>query len=99
MHGLYKELQRPIRGPIILHSDNQSAISTAKDPKHYNRTKHTLVRFQYVRQEVNKSTVAIKYLETAQMPADGLTKPLNTVKFSTFVGLIGLRPLPSQQTA
>jgi hypothetical protein len=94
MHGLYKELQRPIQGPILLRSDNQGAISTSKDPKHHNRTKHTLVRYKYVRQEVSKGTVAIQYLETALMPADGLTKPLNATKFSAFVSLIGLQMLP-----
>jgi Reverse transcriptase (RNA-dependent DNA polymerase) len=94
LHGLYREMQFPIQGPILLHSDNQGAISTANDPKHHNRTKHTLVRFEYVRQEVRKSTVAIQYLDTASMPADGLTKPLNTTKFSVFVSLMGLQQLP-----
>jgi hypothetical protein len=92
-------MQCPIQGPILLHSDNQGAISTANDPKHHNRTKHTLVRFEYVRQEVRNSTVAIQYLETASMPADGLTKPLNTTKFSAFVSLMGLQQLPIAKQA
>ena len=99
--GCIRELQRPIQGPILLRSDNQGAISTSKDPKHYNRTKHTLVRYKYVCQEVSKGTVAIQYLETTLMPADGLTKPLNATKFSAFVSLIGLQmlPKPNKQAA
>ena len=86
-------MQRPINGPILLQSNNQGAISTSKDPKHHNCTKHTLVRYKYVCQEVGKGTVTIQYLETAQMPADRLTKPLNAIKFSAFVDLIGLQML------
>lgn len=95
LHGLYRELQRPIDGPILLRSDNQGAIGTSKDPKYYNCSKHTLMRYKYVCQEVSKGTVAIQYLETALMPADGLTKPLNAIKFSAFINLIGLQMLPS----
>ena len=30
------------------------------------------------------------------MPADGLTKPLNTIKFGVFIGLLGLQRLPTK---
>lgn len=92
--GLYSEIQRPITGPTPLYSDSQNAISTSKDPKHHGRTKHTLVHFEFVRSKVAEGLLAISYLETSKMPADGLTKPLPAPKFEVFRRLLRLEPLP-----
>jgi hypothetical protein len=82
--GLYKELQRPIQGPILLLEDNQGSITTAYNPALHNRTKHTLLKFRYVREKVQKSVVTINYLDTNRIPADGLTKPLAGPKQKAF---------------
>ena len=90
LRGLYEELQRPISGAITLYGDNKGAISTAKDPLHYSRTKHTLLRFNFLREEVRKGSVEIQYLSTDKMLADGLTKALPAPKFKGFLSLLGL---------
>ncbi|KAK2072812.1 hypothetical protein P8C59_007146 [Phyllachora maydis] len=56
--------------------DNQGSITVANDPALYARTKHTLLKFQYVREQVKAKIVTIIYLNTKYMPADGLTKAL-----------------------
>ena len=45
LKGLYQEINRPISGPIPLKGDNQGAIETTYNPKHHNRTKHTLLKY------------------------------------------------------
>ncbi|KAK2069734.1 hypothetical protein P8C59_004288 [Phyllachora maydis] len=40
------------------------------------QTKHTLLKFRYVREQVKAKIVTIIYLNTKYMPADGLTKAL-----------------------
>ncbi|KAK2067095.1 hypothetical protein P8C59_000859 [Phyllachora maydis] len=74
--GLFSELHRPIDYPITLYGDNQGSITVANDPALYARTKHTLLKFRYVREQVKAKIVTIIYLNTKYMPADGLTKAL-----------------------
>ena len=95
LRGLYEELKRPISGPLTLYGDNTGAISTAKDPTHHNRTKHTLLKYNYLREEVRKGTVLVTYISTGEMLADGLTKALPPPKFQGFLSLLGLERVPS----
>ncbi len=50
--GLFKKLKRPISRPIVLHNDNQNVITTTHDPTFHSRTKHTLLKYHYVRKQV-----------------------------------------------
>ncbi|KAK2074008.1 hypothetical protein P8C59_008245 [Phyllachora maydis] len=62
--GLFSELYRPIDYPITLYRDNQGSITVANDPALHARTKHTLLKFQYVREQVKAKIVTIIYLNT-----------------------------------
>ncbi|KAK2066292.1 hypothetical protein P8C59_000122 [Phyllachora maydis] len=77
--GLFSELYRPIDHPITLYGDNQGSITVANDPALYARTKHTLLKFRYVREQFKAKIVTIIYLNTKYMPANGLTKALPVI--------------------
>ncbi|KAK2066291.1 hypothetical protein P8C59_000121 [Phyllachora maydis] len=62
--GLFSELHRPIDYPITLYRDNQGSITVANDPALYARTKYTLLKFRYVREQVKAKIVTIIYLNT-----------------------------------
>ncbi|KAK2068872.1 hypothetical protein P8C59_003488 [Phyllachora maydis] len=62
--GLFSELYRPIDYPITLYRDNQGSITVANDPALYARTKYTLLKFRYVREQVKAKIVTIIYLNT-----------------------------------
>ncbi|KAK2068181.1 hypothetical protein P8C59_002838 [Phyllachora maydis] len=62
--GLFSELYRPIDYPITLYGDNQGSITVANDLALYARTKYTLVKFRYVREQVKAKIVTIIYLNT-----------------------------------
>ncbi|KAK2067178.1 hypothetical protein P8C59_000937 [Phyllachora maydis] len=88
--GLFSELHRPIDYPITLYGDNQGSITVANDPALHARTKHTLLKFRYVREQVKAKIVTIIYLNTKCMPANGLTKALPVSGFQSFIRLLGL---------
>ncbi|KAK2073781.1 hypothetical protein P8C59_008030 [Phyllachora maydis] len=62
--GLFSELYRPIDYLITLYGDNQGSITVANDLALYARTKHTLLKFRYVREQVKAKIVTIIYLNT-----------------------------------
>lgn len=85
---------------IILKGDHQSAIALANNPLCCNqRTKHIDIQHHYIRDEVDVERIELSYVPTAEMVANGLTKPLLSVKFNTFVKQLGMAspttPIPS----
>ena len=90
LQNLFKELNYPINN-LIIKGDNLSSINLAYNPEYHQRTKHTALRYYYVRQELEKGSIKIEYLPTNKMPADGLTKPLSQSKFNDFIKLINLQ--------
>ncbi|KAK2070885.1 hypothetical protein P8C59_005347 [Phyllachora maydis] len=62
--GLFSKLHRPIDYPITLYRDNQGSITVANNPALHARTKHTLLKFQYIREQVKAKIVTIIYLNT-----------------------------------
>ena len=96
LRGLFKEIQRPLQDPTPLKGDNQGAIETAHSAKHHSRTKHTLLKFQAVREAVQAGHIAVSYIPTADMPADGLTKALPVPKHKLFLLMFGLDRPPTE---
>jgi hypothetical protein len=87
-------------GPILIKGDNTGSINLAYNPEYHQRTKHTAIRYYYVRQEVENKNIQVEYISTNEMPADGLTKPLPKDKFNKFIKLLNLSKYPlSKNTA
>jgi Reverse transcriptase (RNA-dependent DNA polymerase) len=59
--------------PITLYIDNQSAMSIAKNPEFYDRTKHIDVRHHFLWQQVDLKAITLKYMPTNEQVADVLT--------------------------
>ena len=71
-----------------LYEDNTAAIRIAQseDPQ---ALKHIVkLCYHYIRLEVSKRNLNIKWISTKDQLADGLTKALGRMKFETFVGEI-----------
>jgi hypothetical protein len=88
--NLFSELGYHSLSSSILHINNNSALSVAKNPEHHGRMKHLDLCFYWLRNEVEKGTITVKHLCTEEMPADILTKALTQVKVEEMVKLIGL---------
>ena len=50
LKNLYSELNKPIKSPILILKDNQSTIKAAKNPALHSRTKHTLLKYCYIKE-------------------------------------------------
>ncbi len=71
--------------PITLKGDNQSSIALANNPVLNTCTKHIDIQHHYIRDEVISGRINLVYTPTELMLADGLTKPLSSVKFLNFI--------------
>ena len=71
-------------------ADNQGAIALAKNPRLHERSRHIDICHHYVRDLVQQGKVTIKYIPTAEMAADGFTKPLERTAFNKFKDQLGM---------
>ncbi len=92
--GLFKKLERPISRLIILHNDSQNVITIAHNLILHSRTKYTLLKYHYIREQVKQRLIEVIYLDTKHISADGLIKPLNSHLYFKFFGLLGLEFKP-----
>ena len=90
LRNLYSELNRPIKSPTLILKDNQSTIKAAKNPALHSRTKHTLLKYRYIKEARQAGIFNILYIDIKRIPADGLIKPLSGIAHQKFLSLIGL---------
>jgi hypothetical protein len=65
-------------------------ILTKEAPKLDSKLRHIDIHQHWLRQEVQKRRIALQWLPTADMPADGLTKQLPSQKHATFIEQLNL---------
>lgn len=79
-----------LKKPIPIYVDNNGAITLASNPEFHAATKHIAIRFHRLREEVAVGSVCFIKIPTAQMAADGMTKPLAKIMFRRWISQIGL---------
>jgi hypothetical protein len=79
MSQFLAELGYNTSGTALLLMDNQSAIQVVRNPEHHGCMKHLNLRYFWLRNEVEKGHLALRYIPTAEMAADILTKALARV--------------------
>jgi len=70
--------------PFVLYQDNKPTITLVETGSGKHRTKYMKVRQAYVTEILGTKELEIKYIHTAKMLADLLTKPLQGEKFHRF---------------
>jgi hypothetical protein len=80
--------------PLLLYTDNQPALTMITKDGHHKRTKHIDAYFKYTKQQHKLGTVALHHLPCGDMPADGLTKPLDKLDHAKFIHLINMVRVP-----
>ena len=71
--------------------DNQSFLALFNNPEATGRTEHVDVAYHMVRDYQARGDVAFYFLPSAEMPVDGLTKPLPSPAFMAFRAAVGVR--------
>ena len=85
-----RELGFDVSKPTLILSDNQGSIALAKNPEHHARSKHIDVRHHYLREQVAARAIQLQYINTEEMVADLLTKPLPRDHHRTLANEMGL---------
>jgi hypothetical protein len=74
-------------GPMVMYQDNTSTMHLANHGKgNWKRVKHVKVRWFWISGLLQAGTLVLKWISTAFMVADLLTKPLIGSKFREFTG-------------
>ena len=75
--------------PVKLLQDNMSTINMVKSGKTTSeRTRHIVIKFYFICDRYQSKEIDVEYIQTDQMIADALTKPLQGEKFRKFRNLI-----------
>ena len=93
LRRLLQELGFGSTAPTAISCDNQGCIALTKNPVHHQRTKHIDMQHHFVRETVEANTTTFKYLPTADMPADVLTKAIPRPAHQQHCATLGLRDL------
>ena len=75
---------------VLILCDNTSAICLTKNLIQHSKTKHIEIRHHFLRDEVNKNTIALHFVEIEKQIADVFTKFLCNDRFSFLRRELGL---------
>ena len=89
----FKELTLDLGDLWNIWCDNQQTIRlvVGKNERITTKLRHVDIQNMWLRQEHAKGSFTVEYLETSEMPADGLTKALTHQQFERFKQLLNLK--------
>ena len=70
---------------IPIYCDNQSAIAMIGNPVQHSLTKHSSIRYHFIREHIMEGTIELHFVPTDQQLADIFTKPLVEAVFIKLV--------------
>jgi hypothetical protein len=91
LRELLQAMMNPQAGPTVIYGDNQGALQLIENPTtHKRRTKHTEVKYHYVRVAQERFVIKIQMFKvhTDQNPADIMTKATGTGTFCRHVDFL-----------
>jgi hypothetical protein len=92
MREIIRELGITSLEEIVIQQDNKSVIMMSSESTTMKRSKHLSTKLTYIKSLVLAGAVKLEYLNTADMTADVLSKPLHGEAFYKHVtDLLGLR--------
>ncbi len=81
MRQLLVNLNVHVDQPVTTYEDNQSTICMSKNPQFHGRSKHIDTKHHFVRDQVEKKTITVRYCPTSSMLADIFTKGIPKEQF------------------
>jgi hypothetical protein len=76
--------------PTLIHCDNQSCVKLSENPILHDNSKHTEIKYHYIRDMVQRGVVEFHYISIDKQIAGILTKPLSRVKYEYFRDKLGI---------
>lgn len=68
----------------------------SKNPQFHGRAKHIAIKHHFIRDQIKKGTVEVKYCGTEDMVADIFTKALDSEKFTKLREISGIKEIDKQ---
>lgn len=84
------EIGVAVSQPITIYEDNQSCIRIAEEPREHKRMKHVDIKYCFIRDEIARGIIKVKYKPTGDQTADIMTKGLGRNLFHKHRGGLGL---------
>ena len=79
-----------VQNTIKVFCDSQSVIHLAKNTAYHSKTKHTPVKYHFVRHGVDEGGVFLEKVHTKENSADMFTKPVTLEKLRWCLASLGL---------
>ena len=94
----FESVQFDTTETLKIRCDNRQTIRIMKKdlPKLETKLRHVDIHQHWLRQEVQAGRIAVEWIRTAEMPADGLTKQLPRQKHEEFVRQLNLVDISNQ---
>jgi hypothetical protein len=92
---LFRQLKLDLQEDTYIYCDNMQTISLLKKetPKLQTALRHVDIHQNWLRQEVQNNAIAVEWIPTASMPADGFTKMLPAQKHTQFIKQLGIQDI------
>jgi hypothetical protein len=92
---IFKSIRFDAEQPIEIECDNQQTVRlvSSEQPTITTKLRHVDIHQFWLRQEVQSGKFIIQWVPTADMMADGLTKPLSKQAHQNFLDMLGLRDI------
>ena len=81
----------PCQGPTVLNEDNQAAIKYAQSREAYGRMKHIDLKYMFIREQIQKGVIALKFVKSSDNCADTFTKALPKPIMKNHRTMLGLK--------
>jgi transposase InsO family protein len=88
--SILRDLGHSVDLPTQLLSDSQGSIAIANGSDQKTRTKHIDIQYHFTRECVENGQVSLRYIPSADMAADTLTKPLPAPTHQRMRQLLGM---------
>lgn len=85
-----REICKVDEATTILHCDNKGAIGILNNNNYSSRMKHVDIKARFIRENLDKKLIEIKYIPTDEMTADVLTKATDVNKLRKHITSMGL---------
>ena len=85
---LLSEIAFQLKFHPMIYEDNQGIIALANNRVNRQRSKYIDIKYHFIRTEVNRGTLMLKYCPTEDMIADVMTTPANKAKLDKFKAFI-----------
>ena len=90
LNGLLMSLGLSKEKKMLIYQDNQAVIAIVQSDKYLDRTKHEVVKVEFIRDQIREGILSVEFKGTEEMTADIFTKSLGKNLFEKHLSQLNL---------